>query len=332
MSEFRTKLPPFRAPISLSHHERLIGLGSCFVEHIGQRLERLKFEVLCNPSGILFNPVSVGEALVRLIEGRPYTSAELFEHQGLWHSFSHHGRFSHPDQQEALRQMNASLERAAEFFSNATRLVLTLGTAHVFVWRQTGQVVANCHKLPGHAFDRRRLSPRQVVEALAPALALAQAQRPGLQVIATVSPVRHLRDGLLENQRSKAALLLALDELCQSLGFVHYFPAYELLLDDLRDYRFYDADMAHPSSQAIDYIWRYFEGAFFDGKTAELCGQIGRLAAAAEHRPLHPGSAAHQAFARQQLLAIDALEKACPSLDFRRERVFFEQSVEASGQ
>ncbi|MBI5916700.1 MAG: GSCFA domain-containing protein, partial [Bacteroidetes bacterium] len=309
-----------RSSVSVSHTDRVLCIGSCFAEQIGGRLERLKFPVLTNPNGIVFNPVSIGQSLERLASGGPFSEADLFENQGLWHSFDHHGRFSHPDKTAALEGINRSFSRAKDFLTTCNRLVVTLGTAHVFILKKSGEIVANCHKVPGEAFERGRLPVAEVVGSLVGVFEKLKANLPALEIIATVSPVRHLRDGLVENQRSKAALLLALDEICRRLPFVHYFPAYEILLDDLRDYRFYDADLSHPNQLATDYIWQYFEGAFLEEKTSGLCRRIEQLRAALEHRPFHPQSTEHQVFVKKQLEAVEQLEAAFPFLDFGQER------------
>ncbi|MBK9017035.1 MAG: GSCFA domain-containing protein [Saprospiraceae bacterium] len=179
--------------------------------------------------------------------------------------------------------------------------------------------MANCHKIPAGDFERRRLSVTELAEALLPVFEKLRQELPNLEIIATVSPVRHLRDGLVENQRSKATLLLALDEICQRLPFAHYFPAYEILLDDLRDYRFYADDLAHPNQLATDYIWQYFEGAFFDEKTQALCGRIERVLTALAHRPFHPQSAEHQYFVKKQTGIVKELSAEFPHLDFGQE-------------
>jgi GSCFA family len=321
MQPFRTVFPSFRSPISISHADRVLCIGSCFAEQMGGRLERLKFPTLVNPFGIVFNPVSIGKSLERLMDPKetPFTDADLVQHQGLWHSFEHHGRFSQPDRSTTLEGINHSFSTSKAFLENTTRLVVTLGTAHVFSLKKTGEVVANCHKLPAGDFERRRLSVGEVVDALIPIFEKLKAKLPSLEIIVTVSPVRHLRDGLLENQRSKSTLLLALDEICQRLPFANYFPAYEILLDDLRDYRYYAEDMTHPSPQAADYIWQYFEGAFFDEKTRALNGRIERMLAALAHRPFHPESVEHQSFMKKELEAVQQLAKEFPELNFEAE-------------
>lgn len=317
---FRTTFPPFSSEVSISHTDRTLCIGSCFAEQIGGRLERLKFSTLTNPFGIVFNPVSIGRSLERLLSlAAVFTETDLVEHQGLWHSFEHHGRFSHPDKSTALDGINQAFSTAKAFLENTNWLVVTLGTAHVFVLKKTGEVVANCHKIPAGEFERRRISVSEVVAALLPTFERLKAEIPNLEIIVTVSPVRHLRDGLTENQRSKATLLLALDEIGQQLPYVHYFPAYEILLDDLRDYRFYAEDMAHPSPQATNYIWQYFSQAFFDEKTQALCSRIEQLLTALTHRPFHPQSIEHQTFAKKQLVTLEQLSAEFPYLDFGRE-------------
>ena len=319
MPTFRTIFPPFRSEISISHSDRLLCIGSCFAEQMGGRLERFKFPTLVNPFGIVFNPISIASSLESLLSGDLLQESDLFQNQGLWHSFGHHGSFSNPDISTALDAMNHSLLKARAFLENANRLVVTLGTANVFVLKKTGMTVANCHKVPTGEFDRRRVSVGDVVTALLPVFEKLKHELPSLEIITTVSPVRYLREGLMENQRSKATLVLALDEIVQQHSFVHYFPAYELLLDDLRDYRFYSDDLAHPNQLATDYIWQYFEHAYFEEKTQGICNRIERVLLAVAHRPFHPKSVGHQEFVKKQVDILEKLAAEFPDLDFEKE-------------
>ncbi len=324
MTDFRTIFPPFSSEVKISHEDRTLCIGSCFAEHIGGRLEQFKFPVLLNPFGIVYNPVSISQVFKRILSGEEFQAEDLFENLGLWHSFAHHGSFSHPDKKLALENINQALSGAHAFLKNANRLIVTFGSANVFVLKKTGGVVANCHKLPGQEFERRRLSVREAAESLGAVFEKLQAfTAPPLEVVLTVSPVRYLRDGLIENQRSKATLLLAAEELCKAFPFVRYFPSYEILIDDLRDYRFYAEDMAHPNCLAVDYIWKYFEAAFFEEKTKRLCRQIEKIALAAGHRPFHSQSAEYQSFLKKQMEAVKELEKEFPHLNFSREKEFF---------
>ncbi|MCC6463610.1 MAG: GSCFA domain-containing protein [Saprospiraceae bacterium] len=331
MKSFRTVLPTPRAPLALTHADRLLLLGSCFTEHIGARLQAGKFSTLVNPQGIVYNPVSMARSLENLLWGefsiRPtggrIENSPYIELNGLWHSWEHHGVFSKPERADLLQGMAAAQAEAQAFLQKTSCLLLTLGTADVFVLRSTGVVVANCHKAPASWFEQRRLSVAETTDVLANVLQPLKKLLPGLQVILTVSPVRHLRNGFVDNQRSKAVLTLAAAALCDTLPDVHYFPAYELLLDDLRDYRFYAADMVHPNETAIDYIWEYFVETWFPADTRERLRQIEKILAALRHRPFNPDTAQHRAFAARQLEAIQALETACPEIRLDDEKKYF---------
>ncbi len=292
-------------------------------------MERWKFPTLANPFGIVYNPVSLAKSLDFLLSGKVFSESDLFENAGLWHSFAHHGSFSQPDKSAALEQINRSLSDANRFLLETNRLVVTLGTANVFVFKKTGEIVANCHKVPGQDFERRRLSVGEIVETLSAVFEKLKANLTDLEIVATVSPVRHLRDGLVENQRSKATLVLALEQICQHCDFAHYFPAYELLLDDLRDYRFYENDLSHPNQLALDYIWQFFTDSYFDEKTKAICQRIEQTVIASEHRPFHPQSAEHQSFLKTQLKKIGAMKQEFPWLDFEIEKAVFQQQLVA---
>lgn len=320
MHSFRTEFPVRRAKFSITHQRQLLLVGSCFTEHIGRHLTAAKFPVAVNPFGIVYNPVSIMRSLERLWAGnQPFTVSDLFENQGLWHSWEHHSQFSHPDRSVMLESLNAAYAASAEVLRRTDRLLLTLGTADVFAQKTNGAIVANNHKMPAASFTQRRLSVAEIVQGIVDILQKIATERPDFQVILTVSPVRHFRGGAVENQRSKATLVLACEALCEQLPFATYFPAYELLLDDLRDYRFYAADMVHPNEVAVDYIWEYFADTFFDAATRQLMGRIEKIQHATRHRPFHPGIAQHQAFVQSQLAILAGLTTAYPHLDFAEE-------------
>lgn len=318
---FRTALSPTPAPFRIGHTDRLLLLGSCFTEHIGARLAAGKFQTLTNPFGIAYNPAAMLSCLERVrASDRNFGEAELFQNAGLWRSWAHHGSFAKADKTAALAGINAAYHAAADWLPNCTRLLLTFGTADVFMLNGTDQIVANNHKMPAAHFAPRRLAVAEIVDSAVAVLEKMREKKTDLQVIVTVSPVRHLREGAIANQRSKATLVLACDALCRQLPYAHYFPAYELLLDDLRDYRFYAADMIHPSEVAVDYIWQHFCDTYFSAETLVLLRDISKLQAAAQHRPLHPDAPAHQRFVETQLAALERLQQAWPSLDFEAER------------
>ena len=327
METFRSTFPLEKPDFGLSHADRLLLLGSCFTENIGRRLLHAKFQTLVNPFGIVYNPVSMAQSLDRLLAAdQPFRIEELVQHAGLWHSWMHHGSWSGTGREATLERLNAAYHAAAGFLKNTNRLLLTLGTAEVFTLRETGEVVANCHKAPAALFDERRLGVGETADILEKTLQKITAQRPDIQIVLTVSPIRHLRNGPVANQRSKAVLVLACAELCTRLPNVVYFPAYELLLDDLRDYRFYKPDLTHPNELAEGYIWDAFGDVFFTAKTKALMARIERIRAAMQHRPFRPDSAEHQEFCERQLAAIAELSATEPQLDFSEEIAHFRKN------
>jgi hypothetical protein len=321
---FRTQLSSKPTPIQITHAQKLLLLGSCFTEHIGTQLQENKFDALTNPFGIVYNPLSMAQCLERVAAGnQSFSEGDLFENAGLWHSWAHHGRFSHPNKNRALEGINQAYHEAVEHLKKTDFLLLTFGTAEVFELNEKGRVVANNHKMPAAHFTARRLSVSEIVEKMRTVLHAIKTTNEQLQVILTVSPVRHLRNGMVENQRSKATLILACEEICKQLDFVQYFPAYELVLDDLRDYRFYAADMLHPSEVAVEYVWQFFSDTFFADNTQRLNERIGKIRSAAQHRPFHPDTEQHRAFVRAQLEAIKQLKQEMPGLDFSGEEAAF---------
>ncbi len=330
MSDFRTILPLHKSTLSINYQSSILCIGSCFTQHIGQRLIDAKFPTLLNPFGILYNPLSIKNSLDLLFTEKTYTAEDLFLHQDLWHSFDHHGAFSSPDQSDMLTQINTRLKTAQLFLKNTKVLILTFGTSNVFIKKSSQKVVANCHKIPNKEFEKKRLTIAEITETLTPVLEKLKTSNPDLEVIFTVSPVRHLKDGLLENQRSKAVLLLAIEALTQQLSFTHYFPAYELVQDDLRDYRFFEKDMAHPNELAIEYIWKAFQTTFFSDSTSDIFKQVKKIVQASQHRPFHPQTNTHQLFVNKQLEKIELLSQQYPFLEFTKEQHLF--NVQLSGE
>ena len=327
MSDFRTILPLQKSSLSIDYQSPVLCIGSCFTENIGQRLLHYKFSALLNPFGILYNPISIQNSLAQLLNGQPYTKEDLFFHQDLWHSFNHHGAFSNPNQSGMLANINSRLKEGQLFLKKTKVLILTFGTSNVFLKKSTGNIVANCHKIPNTAFEKKRLTIQEIVEGLTPVLKQLKAINPELEIIFTVSPVRHLKDGLLENQRSKATLLLAMEALAQQFSFAHYFPAYELVMDDLRDYRFFEKDMAHPNELAIDYIWKAFQTTYFSDSTKAIFKQVKKVVQASLHRPFHPQTPTHQQFVKKQLEKIELLEQQYSFFKLTKERDLFQTQL-----
>jgi hypothetical protein len=250
----------------IGYEDKILLVGSCFADSIGQMMEQRGLQVTCNPFGTLYNPLSIAQAL----SIQPSAVSYQF-HDGLWHSMSHHGSFSRANKEEAEQAVKASIDTMQRAFEEATVVIVTFGTAWVYEWKDAAwlsgsgasPVVANCHKLPENCFTRRRLSADEIVQTWQPIVA----QYPDKHWLFTVSPIRHIKDGLHENQLSKATLLLALEAICHQLSAISYFPSYEIALDELRDYRFYAEDLVHPSPVAIQYIWERFIEAYCTPQT-----------------------------------------------------------------
>ena len=317
--KFRTEIEPAPRSVRIGYDNRILTLGSCFAAHIAGRLAAAKFHVIENPSGILFNPLSIAAAIRSYALPAPVFREELEFDGEMWYHFGFHGDFSAPTADEALRRMNAARQAGAAALRTADRVILTFGTA--WVYEREGQIVANCHRRPAAEFTRRRLDVEEIVETIA---ALLEGPLAGKQILLTVSPVRHLGDGLEGNAVSKAALRLAAEELKQQFRCVDYFPAYEILTDDLRDYRFYADDLVHPAPQAIAYVWEKFVQTALDDRARQLLPEVEAIVAAAAHRPRNPHGEAHRAFCRRQLERIEAI----PAVDFQRESALFRQSIE----
>jgi hypothetical protein len=324
----QTTVPATAYPFAIDHQTPCLCLGSCFVEHIGSYLTDHHFPVCFNPFGIVYQPAALAAVLERIVDGRPYEANELFCVQDVWRHFDFHSRYAHPDRAVALDIINQQLAAAHAFLRQAKVLILTLGTATTYTLVPEGRVVVNCHKQPGSRFERRRYSPAENVALLQAAIARVRSLQPELQIIFSLSPVRHLREGLPENQRSKASLLLTIDSLCTQLEDVHYFPSYEIMLDELRDYRYYDTDLSHPSPLAVRLICERFARAFFSEKTQQLCGQLAGLRAALAHRPFFPQTPAHQQFVMQQLQKLHALREKYPFLQLTsEENILYSQLI-----
>lgn len=327
MPTFRTVLPVKQTLISFNYQSNTLCIGSCFADNIGQLLVDNKFPCLLNPFGILYNPISIQQGLEMLLNEDIYPTNNLFSNLGVWHSFDFHGAFSHPDKNRALHLINASLTNAKTFLSQTKRLILTFGTANVFIKKSTQQIVANCHKVPNQQFEKKRLTVTEIVDGLLPTLVKLKNVCPELEIIFTVSPVRHIKNGLIENQLSKATLLLAIETLTKKLTFAHYFSAYELVLDDLRDYRFFEKDLIHPNEIAIQYIWEHFQQTYFSEKTTIIFNKIKKVVQASHHRSFHLQTEAHQQFVKKQLKIITQLEQQYAFLNLSKERIIFEQQL-----
>jgi len=302
-----------------------IFMGSCFTGNVGNRMAALKYNVDINPFGILYNPVSVANGLRILIHEKEFTTKDLIQADGLWHSFSHHGRFSFQNEKETLEAINSRIKSSSPFLKEAGFLFITFGTAWIYKYKKTGQPVSNCHKIRANEFDRQRLTVAEIVAEYKELIAEIRKMNPSLKVVFTVSPIRHWKDGAVENQRSKAILSLAIDELIHEFGdeFCAYFPAYEIVMDELRDYRFYAEDMIHITDVAIDYIWEKFEESLIDKKSRQISTQVKKVIQAAGHKPLHENTGEYFRFLEQFQEKINSLESNYEYLNFSVEKEYF---------
>lgn len=280
----------------MNHQDRIMTLGSCFAESIGAKLCSAYFLTDVNPFGVQFNPISIANGLELLLGESEFSMKELFQHNELWKSFSHSSHFSDPNPEACLEKINDRLRYSRHFLQNANFLMITFGTAWVFESLKDGKVVSNCHKLPATEFVRRRLSVDEIVDRYKLLIPQLQALSPTLHIVFSVSPIRHLKDGLTENNLSKSTLLLAIDQIRKVTANVHYFPSYEIQLDELRDYRFYAADMLHPSEVAVNHIWNRFSECYFSDETLSLKKRLEQLSADLFHRPIHPDSKEFERF------------------------------------
>lgn len=320
--EFRIELDPRPLTHKIEINNRILLTGSCFTEHIAEKLRIHKFNILENPNGILFNPVSITQSICSYIESKVYKSEDLFYEQGIWSNWDFHSRFSAVDQHQALEQMNDSITRAHGFLETADWIIITLGSAFVYQL-DNGRIVANCHKAPANLFRKKLLTIPEVLASLDTLVHKLFHFNKALKIIFTVSPVRHLRDGLVENNRSKAVLLESVHHITEKFNNLYYFPSYELVIDDLRDYRFYAEDMVHPNYQATQYVWEKFTQACISGNSREVMKEIYKLNASRAHRPLHPGSDIHKNFLRKNLDTARQLQHRFPQLNFEEEIRYF---------
>lgn len=319
--EFRTIVGLPEEAVRIRPSDKILLMGSCFAGEVGARMLQDKLDCMINPFGVLYNPASMALALEHILDGpESFTPDDLFESGGLWHSWMHHGSFSAVSPEEALDLMNTSLRKARERVRELDVLVLTFGTNRCYVSRSAGRIVANCHKMPDREFSVLDLSVEKTVFVLTAVLDALRILNPDLQVILTVSPVRYAKYGFHGSQLSKAVLLCALDKLCGKFpDRVTYFPAYEILLDELRDYRFYAEDMIHPSSQAVDYIYGRFAESCFTQETRDFTEQWRKIRKGLQHRPLQEHSAASRAFLLQLLKQIEQLKVRYPHADLNKE-------------
>jgi hypothetical protein len=326
------EVDPFFLPIQISspadrmrYPQKIMLTGSCFTEHIGNQLIEMKFDVLQNPNGILFDPLSVASSLISYLEPEIYQPPDLFLYNELWQSWKHHGIFSYTSQELSLRHINQSQQAAHSFLRQADWLVITLGTAFSYQLKDKNIPVANCHRAPGDWFSKKLLPVEEMLAKMDEAIHRIFDFNPGLQIVFTISPVRHIRDGVIENNRSKARLIEVVHQLVNKFNGTFYFPAYELVVDVLRDYRFYDKDLVHPNFMATSYVVETFIENYMQPESRLVAEEIRKLQVSRRHRALHPGTQAHRRFLDEQFARTKEMAEKYPFLNFAEELEHFKQ-------
>lgn len=326
---FFTEIEISEFPFKMDYSKSMMLFGSCFSENIGQKLIDLKFKVDMNPFGILYNPESIANSLKLLLKNQTFTESDLFFDQGLWNSFYHHSRFSDVNREMALEKINSRIKLSAEFLKTADFLMITFGTAWVYELISTGQIVSNCHKIPAKQFNRFRLGVNEISEAYHHLLEELWKFNPNLKIIFTVSPIRHWKDGAIENQVSKSTLILSIERLITGIENRNcsYFPSYEIMMDELRDYRFYAEDMIHLSPVATDYIFDRFSKFLISKESMNLVDNVMKIRKAVMHRPVNSSSVEYK---KNLLLNMDKINKLTlcfPYLNFEQEKSSLKQKL-----
>lgn len=315
--KFRTEIDIKKSPTPIGYEQPVMMLGSCFTDNIGSYLEKYLFRVSVNPFGVIYNPMSIKNSIEALLDKEQYRPDDLEFYNEFYFSFDHYTKFSDPDSNRAVEKINHEFLEAKKRFSQCGHLILTFGSAYVYEHKKSGRIVNNCHKLPASHFSRRRLTTEEIAHHYKTLVDRLLALNPEIKILLTVSPVRHIKDGLAGNQRSKSALLLAAAELEQRYpGTCSYFPSYEIMMDDLRDYRYYNSDLLHPNDQAIAYIWNHFLENCINDDAAAIIKRLDPLLKALHHRPLHTHTEAYKKFSEQTAEKIRKLKNTFPHLEW----------------
>ncbi|WP_460218075.1 GSCFA domain-containing protein [Psychroserpens sp. MEBiC05023] len=297
---FQTHIPLKKQQHNLiDYNSKILLLGSCFSDHIGEKFEYFKFQKLQNPFGILFHPLAIEGLITNVINQKEYISDDTFFHNEQWHSFEAHSCLSNISQEQCIQTLNEHTKKAYQFIKGASHLIITLGTAWAYRFIETDSYVANCHKVPQKKFLKELLPVSQITESIEATISLVKSINPEVTFIFTVSPVRHIKDGFIENTQSKSHLFSAIHNVVEPRHKVHYFPSYEIMMDELRDYRFYTEDMLHPNVTAINYIWDRFQHVWISEDAQTTMNDVDAIQKGLSHRPFNPNSDAHLTFLQQ---------------------------------
>ena len=315
--QFNTPIPISKSNSPIDYNSKIVSLGSCFAVNIGQKFEYFKFRNSTNPFGILFHPVVLEKFIRFSVDGKQLTEADIVQHNGIWHCFDAHSDLSHHDKKVVLQKLNKAVTETLIKLKEASHIIITLGTAWVYRYNSTNELVANCHKVPQKEFTKELLPVDAIQNSIHNIIEMLSEVNKHIKIIFTVSPVRHIKDGFIENQWSKSNLISALHQTINNKRqTVSYFPSYEIMMDELRDYRFYAADMIHPSQVAIDYIWERFSEAYITAETQETMKTVDTINKGLNHRPFNPDTEQHRAFLQKLDDKIKSLQSNYPHFKF----------------
>ena len=328
MRLFRTPVDIPESEFNLNYKKNTMMVGSCFTDYIGAKFSRYKFPTCINPFGVLYNPESVKNALDILMNEKYFEEKDLDQYNGRWLSFWHDTTFSGYDRDKVLRDINTGIHKGNAWLANTHLLIITFGTARVYFHKKKNQIVSNCHKLPAKAFKRYLLDIPGIVGSYMELIKELKQFNNNLHIVFTISPVRHWKEGAAGNQQNKAVLILAIQKLIEELPELEYFPSYEILMDELRDYRFYANDMIHPGDTAINYIWERFCDTYVKKSTRKLMDKVEDIVKARNHRPFHPQSLEYQDFLKKQIEKTEQFLDKYPHIDLRSELDYFIAQLE----
>jgi hypothetical protein len=314
--QFRTKISIPQTDFKIDYNAKIVSLGSCFAVNMADKFDYFKFENSCNPFGILFHPLAIEKLIDFAVSGKQFTEKDIFFHNERWHCFDAHSDLSNANKEELIANLNAIVIATKLQLEAASHIIITYGTSWVYRNIVTNEIVANCHKVPQAAFSKEILSVETIKKSMENTLDLIQKINPNVNFIFTVSPVRHLKDGFVENQLSKAHLISALHSSNFQLPTSSYFPSYEIMMDELRDYRFYAEDMIHPNSVAIDYIWKQFSETSISEEIHSIMKEVETIQKGLAHRPFNSNSESHQQFLSKLHDKMVKLQKQFPQIQF----------------
>jgi len=318
--QFRTQIPISKTNNPIDYNSKVISLGSCFAENMAEKFDYFKFQNSTNPFGIIFNPVSIEKIMSRIVKEEFYTEKDVFFYNERWHSYEVHSDLSNADRQELLETLNKAISENYKYLKEATHIIITYGTSWIYRNIESDEIVANCHKVPQKQFSKELLPVEVIQKSIQNTIDLIQVLNPNINFIFTVSPVRHIKDGFAENQLSKSHLFAAVHEVLKThnsqLITYNYFPSYEIMMDELRDYRFYAEDMLHPNQVAIDYIWHKFSENYISEESISTMQEVSEIQKSLRHRSFNPESEQHQKFLAKLQQKISSIQEKWTHIKF----------------